>query len=59
MISRLEERNCDDRGYRVPEKEVLIISVSLGVWVGIMTHPKIPSSIEPISYEQFDGFGDV
>ena len=31
MVLRLEERDRDDRGYRVPEKEVLIMSISLGV----------------------------
>ena len=59
MISRLEERNCDNWRYRVPEKEVLIMSVSLGELVGTITHPKVPSNVEPISHEQFDGFGNV
>ena len=35
------------------------MSVSLGELVGTITHPKVPSNVEPISHEQFDGFGNV
>jgi hypothetical protein len=58
MISRFEESSCNDGRHRIPEEEVLLMTVNrLESMIGL-TCPNIPPRpIKPIADEEFNSFG--
>ena len=60
MISRLEERSCNDGRHRIPEEEVLFMAVNKLKSMNRLTYSNVtPRPVKPITDEELDGFGHM